>query len=69
MMGPVTMPNLGYELLPHKVEGVEYPPNWHWTCAIPGNHATDKIWERLDPELWTLMRNPWLVLQTVSHQA
>ena len=30
------------------------------------NHAADKIWARLDPELWELTRNPWVVLQTVS---
>src|SRR5208282_1354925 len=30
------------------------------------NHAADKIWERLDPELWGLTHNPWVVLQTVS---
>ncbi len=31
------------------------------------NHATDAVWHRLDPVLWDLTRNPWLVLQTVSH--
>src|SRR5579872_5891599 len=30
------------------------------------NHAADKIWERLDPELWGLTHNPWVVLQTVA---
>jgi starch phosphorylase len=30
------------------------------------SHAADKIWGRLDPELWELTRNPWVVLQTVS---
>src|SRR5271169_3364981 len=30
------------------------------------NHAADKIWERLDPELWEQTHNPWVVLQTVS---
>ena len=30
------------------------------------NHAADKIWGRLDPELWELTKNPWVVLQTVS---
>ena len=34
--------------------------HWSW------NHSTDKLWERLDPELWDLTHNPWLVLQTVS---
>ncbi len=30
------------------------------------NHAADKIWKRLDPELWELTQNPWVILQTVS---
>ena len=33
---------------------------WSW------NHSADRIWERLDPELWDLTHNPWFVLQTVS---
>lgn len=33
---------------------------WSW------NHATDKVWRQLDPALWELTRNPWVVLQTVS---
>ncbi|MGE5109920.1 MAG: alpha-glucan family phosphorylase, partial [Acidobacteriaceae bacterium] len=35
---------------------------WCW------NHATDELWRRLDPELWNLTHNPWVVLQTVSRQ-
>ncbi|HXY48512.1 MAG TPA: alpha-glucan family phosphorylase [Terriglobales bacterium] len=36
---------------------------WAW------NHSTDELWKRLDPELWELTHNPWVVLQTVSRQA
>jgi glycogen phosphorylase len=32
------------------------------------NHSADKLWERLDPELWDLTHNPWVVLQTVSRE-
>ena len=32
---------------------------WAW------NHGTDKLWMQLDPELWDLTHNPWLILQTV----
>src|ERR1700758_5214511 len=32
------------------------------------NHAADQLWERLDPELWELTHNPWVVLQTVSRE-
>ena len=32
------------------------------------NHATDKLWRQLDPVLWNLTHNPWVVLQTVSRE-
>jgi len=33
---------------------------WSW------NHATDEIWRELDPKLWEITNNPWVVLQTAS---
>ncbi|MDP1644915.1 MAG: alpha-glucan family phosphorylase [Thiobacillus sp.] len=33
---------------------------WSWS------HATDILWERIDPELWALTHNPWLILQNAS---
>jgi starch phosphorylase len=33
---------------------------WSW------NHCTDEVWRQLDPALWELTQNPWVVLQTVS---
>ncbi|MBZ5623919.1 MAG: alpha-glucan family phosphorylase [Acidobacteriia bacterium] len=35
---------------------------WSW------NHSSDEVWGRLDPELWELTQNPWVVLQTVSQE-
>jgi starch phosphorylase len=32
------------------------------------NHAADRLWRQLDPELWELTHNPWVVLQTVSRE-
>jgi glycogen phosphorylase len=32
------------------------------------NHATDQVWRQLDPALWSLTQNPWVVLQTVSRE-
>ena len=32
------------------------------------NHIADRLWERLDPELWELTHNPWVVLQTTSQE-
>ncbi|MDO8946482.1 MAG: alpha-glucan family phosphorylase [Desulfocapsaceae bacterium] len=34
--------------------------HWSW------NHATDEVWRQLDPKLWEITHNPWVVLQTVS---
>jgi glycogen phosphorylase len=36
--------------------------HWSW------NHSADDIWRHLDPELWELTGNPWLILQAVSQQ-
>ena len=32
------------------------------------NHSADQLWERLDPELWDLTHNPWIILQTISQE-
>jgi len=55
-----------YGLLPTEVEGFDslaelaLDMRWSW------NHATDEVWRRLDPKLWEITHNPWVVLQTVS---
>ncbi|MCK9175651.1 MAG: alpha-glucan family phosphorylase [Desulforhopalus sp.] len=55
-----------YQSLPIDIEGCKLlielalDLNWSW------NHATDKVWRDLDPELWAITHNPWDVLQTVS---
>ena len=55
-----------YSLLPTQVEGFDLlaelalDMRWSWS------HATDKVWRQLDPELWEITHNPWVVLQTVS---
>ncbi|HSX37551.1 MAG TPA: alpha-glucan family phosphorylase [Chlamydiales bacterium] len=33
---------------------------WSW------NHSADILWNALDPDLWQLTHNPWIVLQTVA---
>ncbi|MET0412588.1 MAG: alpha-glucan family phosphorylase [Polyangiaceae bacterium] len=30
------------------------------------NHAADELWAQIDPELWALTTNPWVVLQSAS---
>ena len=55
-----------YIPLPTDVEGVDslaelaLDMRWSW------NHYADEIWRQLDPILWELTHNPWVVLQTVS---
>jgi len=58
--------NSMYCFLPTEVPGFEslaelaLDMRWSW------NHAADKVWRQLDPALWELTHNPWVVLQTVS---
>ncbi len=35
---------------------------WSW------DHSADEIWRQLDPELWDITNNPWVVLQTISRE-
>ena len=55
-----------YSLLPTEIEGFDslaelaLDMSWSW------NHATDEVWRQLDPGLWEITHNPWVVLQTVS---
>jgi glycogen phosphorylase len=34
--------------------------HWYW------NHSADEVWKTLDPALWELTSNPWVILQTAS---
>ncbi len=55
-----------YNLLPTEIEGFDslaelaLDMRWSW------NHSTDDLWRKLDPTLWKITHNPWVVLQTVS---
>jgi len=55
-----------YSFLPTDIEGFDslaelsLDMRWSW------DHAADEIWQMLDPALWNLTHNPWVVLQTVS---
>jgi starch phosphorylase len=55
-----------YAFFPTEVEGFDslaelaLDMHWYW------NHSADEVWKQLDPELWELTYNPWVVLQTVS---
>ena len=57
---------LGRSPLSAEVEGFDslavlaLDMRWTW------NHSDDEVWKGLDPALWDLTHNPWLILQTVS---
>ena len=55
-----------YSFLPSDIDGLDslgelaLDLRWSW------NHAEDEVWRQLDPYLWEITHNPWIVLQTVS---
>jgi len=55
-----------YSPLPTDIDGFDslaelaLDLRWSW------NHGTDSVWRQLEPELWGLTHNPWVVLQTAS---
>jgi starch phosphorylase len=51
------VPDLGIDALQ------ELAINLHWSWS----HRADKLWEALDSYLWQTTQNPWVILQTVSH--
>ncbi len=55
-----------YNLLPTEIEGFDSLADLALNLRWSWNHATDEVWRRLDPELWDITHNPWVVLQTVS---
>ena len=49
--------------LPEGLEGLaEMALDLRWSWS----HSADALWAHIDPEIWDLTRNPWLVLQTIS---
>lgn len=57
-----------YNLMSAEIEGfssladLALDLRWSW------NHGADGVWKQLDPALWELTSNPWVVLQTVSRE-
>jgi glycogen phosphorylase len=53
-----------YSFPPTEIEGfsslaeLALDLRWSW------NHGADGVWKRLDPALWELTSNPWVVLRT-----
>ena len=55
-----------YNLLPTEIEGFDSLAELALDMRSSWNHATDQVWRQLDPALWEITHNPWVILQTVS---
>lgn len=55
-------------LLPSDVAGFSSLSELALDMRSSWNHATDRVWRDLDPALWELTQNPWVVLQTISRE-
>ena len=55
-----------YHLLPADIEGFDVLAELALDMRWAWNHASDQVWEQLDPALWRLTHNPWAILQTVA---
>ncbi len=51
--------------VPEPLEGlIELALNLAWARTS----ASEELWSRVDPDTWQTIRNPWLILQTVSER-
>jgi glycogen phosphorylase len=57
-----------YSFFPTEVEGFDSLAELALDMQMYWNHSADEVWNQLDPDLWELTYNPWVVLQTVSRE-
>lgn len=55
-------------LLPADVDGFDSLAELALDMHSSWNHATDQVWQQLDPVLWELTHNPWVIIQTASRE-
>jgi starch phosphorylase len=55
-----------YTHQPNEIEGFDSLAELALDLRSSWNHATNDVWRQLDPELWAMTHNPWVVLQTAS---
>jgi glycogen phosphorylase len=60
------MSNPKYTALPSEVGDDDALAQLAMDVRLSWQGAADTLWERLNPELWELTHNPWVVLRTVS---
>jgi starch phosphorylase len=63
---PISHPK--QRLLTRDIDGYDVLAELALDMHSSWNHTTDPVWRELDPELWALTQNPWVVLQTVSRE-
>ncbi|HEX9047537.1 MAG TPA: alpha-glucan family phosphorylase [Verrucomicrobiae bacterium] len=56
-----------HNFLPLEVEGFDALVKLALDLRSSWNHAAAELWRQLDAPLWDLTHNPWVILQTVSH--
>ncbi|MBA3613619.1 MAG: alpha-glucan family phosphorylase, partial [Nitrospirales bacterium] len=68
MSKPTRVSHPLYHFLPTEIEGFDSLAELALDMRSSWNHTTDDIWRQLDPELWDITHNPWVILQTVSRE-
>ena len=66
MSKPIRVSNPIHSFFPMEVEGFDSLAELALDMHFYWNHSADEVWRQLDPALWELTYNPWVVLQTVS---
>ena len=62
MMGAVS------QFMPRVPEPIEGLIELALDLRFSWSHTADHLWKRMNPDLWSLTHNPWLVLQTISEE-
>ena len=61
--------NRSMESHPHEdLEGFDALAELALDMRSSWSHGADSIWRQLNPELWDLTHNPWVVLQTIQRE-
>ncbi len=68
MSKPIRVSHPLYHFLATEIEGFDSLAELALDMRSSWNHTTNDIWRQLDPELWDIAHNPWVVLQTVSRE-
>ena len=66
MSNPMRVSHPLYNLLPTEIKGFDSLAELALDMHSSWNHFSDDVWQEIDPELWEITHNPWVVLQTVS---